>query len=60
MLTAADTAFAIATVRARESELPEAERLFEDPYAKIFVAAVIFVWEGVIAYIDASAIDRSA
>jgi methyltransferase (TIGR00027 family) len=39
MVTASDTAYAIAFVRARESELPEGQRLFEDPYARIFAAA---------------------
>jgi len=32
-----DTAAAIARVRSWESELPEGERLFEDPYAHLFV-----------------------
>ncbi|MEO6029850.1 MAG: SAM-dependent methyltransferase [Candidatus Binatia bacterium] len=31
-----DTAAAIARVRSWESDLPEAERLFEDPYAQLF------------------------
>jgi hypothetical protein len=31
----ADTAFAVAVVRAEEGEKPAAERLFEDPYAAI-------------------------
>ncbi len=35
----ADTAFSIAVVRAEEGERPEAERLFEDPYAHLFAAA---------------------
>ena len=32
----ADTAFAIAVIRAREAELPERERLFHDPFASLF------------------------
>jgi len=36
MVTVADPAFSIAVVRARESERPAAERLFEDPYAALF------------------------
>lgn len=46
MLTVSDTAYAIATVRAREVELSEGERLFEDPYAKIFAAAGDHAREG--------------
>ncbi len=37
-LTVADTAFAIAAVRAEEASFPISERLFEDPYARLFVA----------------------
>jgi methyltransferase (TIGR00027 family) len=36
MVTVADTAFAIAFMRAEESQRPVAERLFEDPYASLF------------------------
>jgi methyltransferase (TIGR00027 family) len=36
MLTASDTAYAIATVRALEGERAQEQRLFEDPYARIF------------------------
>src|SRR5262245_22899442 len=32
-----DTAAAVARVRSWESELPEEQRLFEDPYARLFV-----------------------
>ncbi|MEZ4295447.1 MAG: SAM-dependent methyltransferase [Polyangiaceae bacterium] len=39
MLTASDTAYAIAVIRAQEAELAAAERLFEDPYARVFAAA---------------------
>jgi methyltransferase (TIGR00027 family) len=35
-MRATDTAFAIARVRAEEAKRPEAERLFEDPYAELF------------------------
>lgn len=38
MLTAADTAFSIAAVRAEEGARPAHERLFEDPYAILFRA----------------------
>ena len=71
--TVADTAFSIAAVRAEEGRRPEGERLFVDPYASAFApaagalarvgfragAGAIFVWEGVIGYIDDPAIDRS-
>jgi methyltransferase (TIGR00027 family) len=39
MLTVADTAYAIAHVRAAEAKYPAEERLFDDPYAAIFDAA---------------------
>jgi methyltransferase (TIGR00027 family) len=39
VLTAADTAYAMAAIRAKEAELPEAERLFVDPFAARFWAA---------------------
>lgn len=38
-LVVADTAFAIARVRAAEQERPPRERLFEDPYASFFADA---------------------
>src|SRR5262245_22416305 len=46
MLTVSDTAYAIAVIRAREAELAESERLFEDPYARIFAAAGEHAREG--------------
>lgn len=46
MLTASDTAYAIAFVRAQEAELAEGERLFEDPCARIFAAAGEHAREG--------------
>lgn len=46
MLTAADTAYAMAFIRAQEMERPEGERLFEDPYARIFDAAGEHAREG--------------
>ena len=49
-LSVADTAFSIAVVRAEETNRPPAERLFED---------AIFVWEGVVGYIDDAAIHES-
>ena len=39
MANVQDTAMAIARVRAEERALPEAERLFEDPYAALFADA---------------------
>jgi methyltransferase (TIGR00027 family) len=36
MLTASDTAYAIATVRALEGDRAPEQRLFDDPYARIF------------------------
>jgi len=46
MLTAADTAYAIAHIRALEAELPADERLFDDPFAAIFAAAGAHAREG--------------
>lgn len=46
MLTVADTAYSIAAVRQEESDLPEADRLFHDPYAAIFRAAGAHAEEG--------------
>jgi methyltransferase (TIGR00027 family) len=46
MLTVADTAYAIAVIREEEARLPEAERLFEDPYASLFRAAGAHAEEG--------------
>lgn len=47
MLTASDTAYSIAHVRAREAELAQGERLFEDPCARIFAAAGEHAREGI-------------
>lgn len=47
MLTVSDTAYAIASIRALEAELDERERLFEDPYAKLFAAAGEHAREGI-------------
>lgn len=47
MLTVSDTAYAIAFIRAQEAELPEGERLFEDPCARIFAAAGEHAKEGI-------------
>src|SRR5262245_48938255 len=38
-MTVSDTAQPIAWVRSREADVPEAERLFDDPYAHLFVGA---------------------
>jgi methyltransferase (TIGR00027 family) len=46
MLTVADTAFSIAVVRSEEVDLPVEERLFEDPYARLFLAAGAHAAEG--------------
>lgn len=46
MLTAADTAYAIAHVRALEHERPEPERLWDDRFDRIFAAAGAHAAEG--------------
>ena len=46
MLTVSDTAYAIAHIRALESERPPAERLFDDPYAAVFAAGGEHAREG--------------
>ena len=46
MLTAADTAYAIAHIRALEANIPAPERLFDDPYAAVFAAAGEHAREG--------------
>jgi methyltransferase (TIGR00027 family) len=46
MLTAADTAYSVAHIRAMESARPSDERLFDDPYAAIFAAAGAHAAEG--------------
>jgi len=51
MLTAADTAFSIAAVRAEESLRPTHERLFEDPYASLFQALGAHADEGTQRYL---------
>jgi methyltransferase (TIGR00027 family) len=52
MLTAADTAFSIAVVRAEEADRPAAERLFEDPYAPLFARAGAHAAEGTQRYLN--------
>lgn len=52
MLTAADTAFSIAAVRAEEGLRPPGERLFEDPYAALFRAAGAHAAEGTKRFLD--------
>src|ERR1035437_3719140 len=58
-----ETAYAIATLRAVESELPPTERLFEDPYASLFAAAGAHAAEGTKRFLDLpffrAAIDRT-
>jgi methyltransferase (TIGR00027 family) len=39
MLTVSDTAYTVAVARAEEANLPASERLFDDPYAALFLAA---------------------
>lgn len=51
MLTAADTAFSIAAVRAEEALRPAGERLFDDPYAALFYAAGAHAEEGTQRYL---------
>lgn len=46
MLTASDTAYSIALIRALETERSEGERLFEDPYARLFADAGEHAREG--------------
>jgi methyltransferase (TIGR00027 family) len=48
----ADTAFVVAAVRAEEAARPEAERLFEDPYAAIFAAHGAHVAEATQRFLD--------
>jgi methyltransferase (TIGR00027 family) len=48
----ADTAFAIAVVRAEEADRPQPERLFEDPYARLFAAAGQHVAEATQRFVD--------
>jgi methyltransferase (TIGR00027 family) len=52
VLTSADTAYAIAFVRALEHERPEGQRLFDDPYAAIFHAAGAHAAEGTKRFLD--------
>jgi len=51
MLTASDTAFSIAAVRAEEGLRPTHERLFEDRYASLFEAAGVHAEEGTKRYL---------
>jgi methyltransferase (TIGR00027 family) len=46
MLTAADTAYSMAFIRALEKERPASERLFADPYAALFSAGGAHASEG--------------
>jgi methyltransferase (TIGR00027 family) len=50
MVTVADTAFSIAAVRAEEGD--RADRLFVDPYAKLFAAAGAHAAEATQRYLD--------
>jgi O-methyltransferase involved in polyketide biosynthesis len=52
MLTVADTAFSIAVVRAEEADRPDAERLFDDPYASLFREAGAHAAEATQRYLD--------
>ena len=52
MLTTADTAYAIAHMRADEARRPFAERLFEDPYASLFADAGQHAMEGTRRFLD--------
>jgi methyltransferase (TIGR00027 family) len=47
-----DTAFSIAVARAQEGRRPEAERLFEDPYASTFAAAGAHAEESTQRFLD--------
>jgi len=46
MLTAADTAYSVAHIRAMESARPREARIFDDPYAALFAAAGAHAAEG--------------
>ena len=48
----ADTAFAVAAVRAEEAARPAAERLFDDPYAAHFAASGAHVAEATQRFLD--------
>jgi O-methyltransferase involved in polyketide biosynthesis len=48
----ADTAFSIAVVRAEEGQRPRAERLFDDPYARLFAAAGEHVKDNTQRFLD--------
>ena len=48
----ADTAFSIAVVRADEALRPEEDRLFDDPYASLFVAAGAHTAEATQRFVD--------
>jgi methyltransferase (TIGR00027 family) len=52
VLTAADTAFSIAAVRAEEGLRPPHERLFEDPYASVFVGLGAHAEEGTKRFLE--------
>jgi methyltransferase (TIGR00027 family) len=52
MLTVSDTAYTVALVRAQETELPAAERLFEDPFAAIFAGAGAHAAEGTQRFLE--------
>ena len=49
MIEVTDTAAAIARVRAEESALPPEQRLFDDPYARLFVGGAPIKWIIVLA-----------
>lgn len=51
-LVVADTAFSIALVRAEERDRPQAERLFDDPYASLFAAAGEHAMESTQRFLD--------
>jgi O-methyltransferase involved in polyketide biosynthesis len=50
--TVADTAFSIAAVRAAEEGRPPRERLFDDPYARHFLAAGAHAAENTQRFLD--------
>lgn len=52
MVTVADTAYSIATIRADEQNRPAGERLFDDPYAPIFAAAGTHAAEATQRFLD--------
>jgi methyltransferase (TIGR00027 family) len=54
MLTVSDTAYSIAFIRSEEADRPPEQRLFDDPYAKLFAAEGAHAAEGTQRYLALS------